>query len=109
MLFCYFYFNSDYGTVVICGWFSNGNAPFPMESIFSIVNLDKRKTELTINESEIMNLTWLNERSFSCQLIKYEIVYEDDDEYSRFDRPVNYYIPFSIFTGKDGKWIESKP
>jgi hypothetical protein len=104
-----FYFNSDNSTVVICGWFSTGNAPFPMESVFSIVNLDKRKTELTIDESEIMNLTWLNERSFSCQLIKYEIVYGDDYVDDRFDRLLNYYIPFSVFTGKDGKWIESKP
>jgi hypothetical protein len=104
-----FYFNSDYSNVAVGGWFCNGNAPFPMESKFSIVNLDKRKTELTIDESEIMNLTWLNESSFSCQLIKYEIVYGDEYVDDRFDREVNYYIPFSVFSVKDGKWIESKP
>jgi hypothetical protein len=100
-----FYFNSDNSFVVVGGWNCSGGPPFPCNSDLKIVNLGKRKIELKIVDSEIMNLEWLSDTSFKCQVIKYSQLMEP---YAYFNRPMNYLIPFTLFTFKNGKWISTK-
>jgi hypothetical protein len=100
-----FYFNSSNNFVVISGWTNVGGAPFPSISNISVIDLDKNLTELKIEDSEIMNLQWVSDTSFKCQVIKYTQTMEPEPY---FDRPVNYLIPFTLFTYENGKWISTK-
>jgi hypothetical protein len=97
-----FYFNSKLNLAVITGWHVDGG-DYLLANKIALVNLSSRKTELTIPNSEIMNLTWLSEASFKCQLIKYEANDEGSEPY--FNRPINYQTPFTVFTHQNEQWI----
>jgi hypothetical protein len=100
-----FYFNSDNTYAIVGGWYNTGAAPFFHASNFSVVNLHNTQIELSREDSETLNLEWLTETSFKCQLIKYTQTIDPEVYY---ERPENYLTPFTLFTYKNGKWLSSE-
>jgi hypothetical protein len=101
-----FFFNPNNTFAVIGGWFNDGDGLFPLKNKFCIVNLDERKTDLTIENVELMNLKWLTETSFKCQVVHYEMNTDNQEPY--YYRPENYLIPFTLYSFKDDKWVASE-
>jgi len=97
-----FYFNSDNSFVVAGGWNCSIGWPLPCYNNLTIVNLNKRKIELKIVDSEVMNFEWLSKTSFKCQVIKYTKTMEPEPY---FNHPTNDFTPFTLFSYVDGKWI----
>jgi hypothetical protein len=83
-----FSFNSNNTFLVVSGWYDSEE--YVQDNQLQIINIQNSKSQLTLTDVEPINITWLSNDEFQCQLLKY--TKEKEWPFSR--------IPNELRTGK---------
>jgi hypothetical protein len=94
-----FYFNKDQTYLIVYGWYDSGD--YVKDNQLQIINVLTKKTELALKDVEPINISWVSDYEFQCQLLKY----------SKEKEWPNSRIPSKVRSGnlnkfklKDGIW-----
>ena len=96
-----FNFNKNQTYLIVSGWYDSQD--YLNDNQLQVINIVNKKIDLVVKDVEPININWLSEYEFQCQLLKYSKVTDPDGEgyeVPSVDRSGN----FNKFKFNNGLW-----